>query len=91
MAATLREIGKQDNYGNLETPTKADEIMLLPLAHKMGKSVGCCASKQVRAELVEGLGNTYVFLMARKESMGGWLTRVLYYMLFYDKPFQKQR
>ena len=62
---TLREIGKQD----MESPTKADETMLLPLAQKIGNVFGRCASKQVRTELVEGLGNTYGFDMARKDSM----------------------
>ena len=86
MAATLREIGKQD----VESLTKVDETMLLPLAQKMGKVFGRCAIKQVRTELVEGLGNTYGFHMARKESMDDLLIRVVYYMFFYDKPFQKQ-
>ena len=63
MAATLREIVKQDT----ESPTKADENMLLPLAQKMGKIFGRCSSKQVQTELVEGLGNAYGFEMARKE------------------------
>ena len=57
VAATLREIGKQD----VESPTKADETMLLPLAQKMSKIIDRCASKQVRTELVEGLGNAYGF------------------------------
>ena len=86
VAATLREIGKQD-VGN---PTKADETMLLPLAQKMSKVFDRCASKQVRTELVEGLGNTYGFDMARKETMESWFTLVLYYMFYYDKPFQDQ-
>ena len=92
VAATLQEFGKPD----MENSTKADETMLLPLAQKMGKISGRCASKQVRTELMEGLGNTYgfhiSFHMARKKSMDDWLTRVLYYMtlFFYDKPFQKQ-
>ena len=86
VAATLREIGKHD----MESPTKADETMLLPLAQKMGKVSGRCASKQVRTELVEGFGNTYGFDMARKESMEDWISRVLYYMFYYDKPFQDQ-
>ena len=50
----------------------------------MGKGFGHCASKQVRTELVVGLGNTYSFHMARKEPMEDWLTRVLYYMFYYD-------
>ena len=56
----------------------------------MSKILDRCASKQVRTELVEGLGNTYGFDMARKESMEGWIIRVLYHMLFYDRPFQAQ-
>ena len=84
MAAALREIGKHD----VESPTRADETMLLPLAQKMGKVFGRCASKQVQTELVEGLGNAYGFDMAREEPMGGWLTRVVYCMFYYDKPFQ---
>ena len=45
VAATLQEIGKQD----VESPAKADETicLLLPLAQKMGKTFGRCASKQV--------------------------------------------
>ena len=70
VADTLQEIGKQD----MESPTKSDETMLLPLAQKMGKIFGCCASTQVRTELVEGLGNAYGFRMARKESIDDWLT-----------------
>ena len=61
--------------------TKADDTMLLPLAQKMVKIFGRCASKRSkhwRTELVEGLGNTYGFHMARKESMDDWPTRVLY-------------
>ena len=60
--------------------------MLLPLAQKMSKVFDRCEDKTVRTELVEGLGNTYVFHMAGKESMDDWLTRVLYCMFFYDKP-----
>ena len=48
------------------------------------------ASKQVQTELVEGLGDTYGFDMAKKESMESWLTRLLYHMFFYVKPFQAQ-
>ena len=64
MADTLREISKRD----MDSPTKADEAMLLPLAQKNGKIFGRCASKQLQArtELAEGLGNTYGFHMARK-------------------------
>ena len=86
VAATLREIGKQD----VEAPTKADETMLLPLAQKMSKILDRCISKQVRTELVEGLGNTYGFDMARKESMECWLVRVMYHMFYHDTPFQAQ-
>ena len=86
VAATLREIAKHD----MESPSKADETMLLRLAQKMGKVVGRCASKQVRTELVEGPGNTYGFDVARKESMEDCLARVLYHMFYYDKPFQDQ-
>ena len=70
-----------------------NETMRLALAQKMGKVFGRCASEQARTELVDGLGNAYGFHMARKESMctmDDWLTRVLYYMFFYVKPFQKQ-
>ena len=74
----------------MEAPTKADETMLLPLAQKMSKILDRCISKQVRTELVEGLGNTYGFDMARKESMECWLVRVLYHMFYHDKPFQAQ-
>ena len=76
ISTTLREIGKQD----VEAPTKADETMLLPLAQKMIKVLNRCTSKAVRTELVEGLGNTYSFDMARKETMECWLIRVLYHM-----------
>ena len=64
--------------------------MLLPLVQKMSKIFGRCASKQVQTELMEGLGHTYGFDMARKESMEDWLIQVLYHMLFHDKPFQAQ-
>ena len=77
MAAALRESGEQD----VEGPTKADER----LVQKMSKILDRCASKQVRTELVEGLGNTYGFAMARNESMESWLTRVSYHMFFYDR------
>ena len=56
----------------------------------MGKIFGRCASKQAVTEFVEGLCNTYGFHMGRNESIDDWLTRVLYYMFFHDKPFQKQ-
>ena len=39
---------------------------------------------------LEGLGNTYGFDMARKESMECWLMQVLYYMFYHEKPFQAQ-
>ena len=64
--------------------------MLLPLAQKMSQILDRCASKHIRTELVEGLGNTYGFDMASKESMEDWLIRVLYHMCFYDRPFQAQ-
>ena len=57
--------------------------MLLPVAQKTGKLLDRCASEQVRTELVEGLGNTYGFGMARKELMEGWRIRVLYHMALY--------
>ena len=86
VATTLREIGKQD----VEAPTKADETMLLPLAQKMSKVFGRCEDKTVRTELVEGLGNTYGFDMARKESLECYLCRMLYHTLYHNKPFQAQ-
>ena len=86
VAATLREIGKQD----VEALTKADETMLLPLAQKMSKVLDRCTSKSVRTELVEGLGNTYGFDMARERSLDCWLCRVLYHMFYHEKPFQAQ-
>ena len=52
MAATLWEIGKHDAEG----PTKADETMRLPLAQKMSKAIDRRASRQVRTELVGGVG-----------------------------------
>ena len=41
---------------------------------------------------MEGLGNTYGFEMARKESNENvnWLVRFMYYTFYYDKPFQNQ-
>ena len=59
---------------DVEGPTKVDETMLLPLARaqKMSKIIDRCASKQVRTELVEGLGSADGFDMARKESMESW-------------------
>ena len=60
----------------MESPIKADVAMLLPLAQKVNIIIDRCASKQVRTELVEGLGNTCGFDMARKESMESWLIRV---------------
>ena len=86
LATTLREIGKQD----VEALTKADENMRLPLAQKMSKVFNRCEPKVVRTELVEGLGNTYGFDMARKESSECWLMRVLYHMFYHEKPFQAQ-
>ena len=75
ISTTFREIGKQ----NIEAPTKADENMLLPLAQKMNKVFDRCETKTVRTELVEGLGNTYGFDMARKEALDCYQTRILYY------------
>ena len=78
----------------MENPTKvpieAAETMLLTLAQKMSKIIDRCTSKQVRTELMEGLGTTYGFDMARKESMECWLVRVLYYMFFYARPLRAQ-
>ena len=88
MAAALREIGKQD----VESLTKADETMLrilplgLAMAQKMSKVFDRCASKQVRTELMEGSNNTYGIDMATEIL----LKRFLYYMCYYDKPFQDQ-
>ena len=76
VSTALREIGKQD----IEGPTKADNDMLLPLAQKMCKVFARCEDLTVRTELVEGLGNTYGFDMARKESLECYLHRMLYYM-----------
>ena len=64
--------------------------MLLPLAQKMSKMFDRCETKTVRTELVEGLGNTYGFDMARKESMEDWLVQVVYHMFYHYKPFQAQ-
>jgi hypothetical protein len=86
VSTTLREIGKQD----IEGPTKADNEMLLPLAQKMCKVFDRCEDFTVRTELVEGLGNTYGFDMARKESLECYLQRILYYMFYHEKPFQAQ-
>ena len=57
---------------------------------KTSKVLDRCTSKQVQAERVEGLGNTYGFDMARKESMECWLMRVPYYMFYHGRPFQAQ-
>ena len=86
ISTTLREIGKQD----VEASTKADETMLLPLAQKMSKVSDPCVDKTVRTELVEGLGNTYGFDMARRESLDCYLCRMLYHMFYHKKPFQAQ-
>ena len=64
--------------------------MLLHLAQKMGKVFDRCEDKTVQTELVEGLGNTYGFDMARKESLECYLCRMLYHMFYHDKPFQAQ-
>ena len=91
VATTLREIGKQD----MESPTKADETMLLPLglAQKTGKIFGRCASKQVRTYRGEGLGGACGFHMARKGPIDDRPTQVSCCLLFYDncKPFQKKK
>ena len=86
VSTTLREIGKQD----IEALTKADNDMLLPLAQKMSKVFDRCENKTVRTELVEGLGNTYGFDMARKESLDCYLVRMMYHMFYHEKPFQAQ-
>ena len=76
----------------MEAPTKADKTMLLPLAQKIRKIHDRCTlqctrlSKAVQTELIEGLGNTYGFGMARKESMECRLMQVMYYMLYHDRP-----
>ena len=66
--------------------------MLLPLAQKMSKVFDRCEDLTVRTELVEGLGNTCGFDMARKESLECYLQRMLYYnvMFYHEKPFQAQ-
>ena len=64
--------------------------MLLPLAQKMCKVFARCEDLTVRTELVEGLGNTYGFDMARKESLDSYLQRMLYNMFYHEKPFQAQ-
>ena len=64
--------------------------MLLPLAQKMSKVFDRCEDLTVRTELVEGLGNTYGFDMARKESLDCYLCRMLYHMFYHEKPFQAQ-
>ena len=74
----------------MEAPAKADENMLMSLAQKMSKVVNRCETKTVRTELVEGLGNTDGFGMARKESPDCWLMRVLYHTRHHDKPYQAQ-
>ena len=66
-AATLRDIGKQD----MERPTDQARRDHTPaLGPEDGQDFRSLC-KQVQTELVEGLGNTYAFHMARKES---WLT-----------------
>ena len=86
VAATLREIGKQD----VEALTKADEKMLLPLAQKMSKVPNRRETKTSRTELIGGLGNTYGFGMARAGSPECWLMRVLCHMFYHEKPSQAQ-
>ena len=56
----------------------------------MSKVFNRCETKTVLTELVEGLGNTYGFVMARKESLDCWLMRVLFHMFHHDGPFQAQ-
>ena len=56
----------------------------------MSKVFDRCEDLTVRTELVEGLGNTYGFDMARKEPLDTYLIRMLYYMFYYEKPFQAQ-
>ena len=55
VAATLREIGKQD----VEDPTKADETMLLPLAQKMSKVFNRCEMKTVVQTELAGQPQSY--------------------------------
>ena len=74
----------------MEAPTKADETMLLPLAQKMGKVSDRCEDKTVRTELVEGVGNTYGFGIARRESLGCYLCRMPQHIFYHDTPFQAQ-
>ena len=50
VAATLREIGKQD----MQSPTKADETMLLPLAQKIGNVFGRQLCKQASPNRARG-------------------------------------
>ena len=86
ISTTLREIGKID----IESPTPADNQMLLPLAQKMCKVFARCEDLTVQTELVEGLGNTYGYDKARKESLESYLSRMLYQMFYHEKPFQAQ-
>ena len=44
----------------------------------------------MRTELVEGLGNTYGFDMARKKALDCYLVRILYYMFYHEILFQAQ-
>ena len=74
----------------MEALTKADKTMPLPLAQKMSNVFDRCETKTVQTELVEGLGNTYGFDIARKESLDCYLVRVLYHMFYHKKPFQAQ-
>ena len=64
--------------------------MLLPLAQKMCKVFARCEDLTVQTELVEGLGNTYGYDKARKESLESYLSRMLYQMFYHEKPFQAQ-
>ena len=82
---TPQGIGKRD----MESPAKAVENMPLPLVQKLIQKRGKI-SKQIRTQVVDGLGGTYGFEMARKESNENWLMRVPYYMFYYDKPVQNE-
>ena len=67
--------------------------MLLPLAQKMRKVFDRCVDKTVRTGLVAGLGTTYDFDMARKESLGSvgcYLCRMQYHVFYHQKPLQAQ-
>ena len=63
--------------------------MRLPLVQEIGKIIGR-SSKQIRTELVAGLGGASLFEMARKEPDVNWPIAVLCCMSYYDKPCQNQ-